>query len=191
MLVDNMTAPLDSASERTVAYVTIEIVNLWSSFCRAYYLSCCLGTMTAGGHRVVVNAGRFHSTMEAIGFAVEIAGRGRNKTGPWRRMEEPAWHVPATFLRVQQALQPSNLVNMHNAFSYSTTAFDDLRTLRNFFAHRNEDTARGVLGVARNNGISPRLHPADVICSRASNRPQSLVSDWLDDVRVVAQDMCR
>jgi hypothetical protein len=88
-------------------------------------------------------------------------------------------------------MQPSNLVSIQNAFAYQTTAFDDLRTVRNFFAHRNEETASKVVAVARKNGISPWFRPADAICSRAFSRPQSLVADWLDDIRVAIEALCR
>jgi hypothetical protein len=40
--------PVDAVADRSVAFVVIEAVNVWTLFCRAFYLSCVLGTRTVG-----------------------------------------------------------------------------------------------------------------------------------------------
>ena len=189
-LVDNLSPPVKPEDARTVVYVTIEALNLWSNFCRSFYLSCCFNAKTSGGHSVVISGPVINSHLDAIQFAVSVTGRSRRRSGPWSRRDEPAWHVPRIFLTVLTRLGMSNWTTVQAALSYPMGAFDDLRAVRNFFAHRNEETVAEVVQVARNHALSPNLRPTDLVCSSVPSRPQALMADWLDDIRSVAGALC-
>lgn len=45
--------------------------------------------------------------------------------------------------------------------------------------------------IARGVGVSARLRPSDILCSRAPGRPQNVLADWLDDIRNIASLMCQ
>lgn len=188
-LVDAYSLPVTPERERVVSYVTIEALNLWASFARAYYLSSALGARIRAGGRVTVQLQGIRTPGDAITFSVVKIQRRRG-TGPWKRRDEPAWHDPNTLLTLFGYLGASNLNEVHRAFGYQTGVFRQLPTFRNFFAHRNEETARKTADIARGYGLSPRLRPSEVLCTRSVGRPQNILADWLDDLRNVIQLMC-
>jgi hypothetical protein len=94
-------------------------------------------------------------------------------------------------LRVVDALNPSNAEVIANGLSTLTRAFDDLPIARNFFAHRNEDTAKKVARVARRLGVPAGSRPSDAVVSRLPTRPQNVLADWIDDVRCCVDLVCQ
>lgn len=189
VLLEPCVPPLTVEQERLVSYVTIEALNLWSSFARAYYLSSVLGAKTNAGTKVAVHGQVFRAPGDALGYAIKLL-RPHAGPGPWKRRDEPTWHDPQTLLKVYQALSASHLSDVQNAFSYPTLVFARLPTVRNFFAHRNEETARKAAQVARTYGLSPRLRPSDVLCTKLPGRPQAIAADWIDDLCSVISLLC-
>ena len=176
--------------DRRVSFVTIEAVNAWGIFCRFFYLSCALGGKDANGSRIVSGGGSFQTTQDALTLAVhEVKPRLRSKTGPWTYRDEPTWHQIDEFTRVMRALNPSNLSNVLKAVSLTTNVFQDLPTFRNFFAHRGEHTARKARSVANSYLVSTQLHPTSILVSYQPGRPQTILRDWLDDLRIVVELM--
>ncbi len=184
-LIDALSPPLDAAADRLVSYTAIEALNTWASFARAYYLSCCLyHARRANGTNVTLTGTTITSSIDALFWAARVV-KGAKKP-PINRREEPAWHDPNTLLKTFAALNVSNLSQVQAAFSYSTSAFAYLPTVRNFFAHRNKDTMHKVRDVARHLGINPNQRACEIVCSAMGGRPQNILADWLDDLRNVA-----
>ena len=105
--------------------------------------------------------------------------------------DEPTWHDPTVLLRLVRELNCSSLPQVTTALGYATTAFKDLPVFRNFFAHRNEGTAAKTANVARRCTLSPALRPSEILCARRAGRPQSVLSEWLDDLHNVIVSVCR
>ncbi|MBE0564913.1 MAG: hypothetical protein IH621_03080 [Krumholzibacteria bacterium] len=187
--VRGLALPIGAPEDRIIAYTAIEALNLWSEFVRSYYLSCCLGCRCRSGTPVTVGHG-FTTIEAAIGFAVTTIKSSRKSSGPWTRRDEPDWKVPHTLLKMLEEIDASNLDMARTALSYQTRVFKDLPTVRNFFAHRQEDTAKKVVAVAHSNGMSSRRRPAELMCTRLPNHPQNLLAGWLDDIRIVAIELC-
>ena len=78
-----------------VAYVTIESLNAWSQFSRAFYLSCMLNAKTEARATVAVMPAGVHLN-DAIGLAITRfkSYAKPNSLGEWDRRDEPAWHDP-------------------------------------------------------------------------------------------------
>jgi hypothetical protein len=190
-LVEQCAAPSTRKYDRIVSYVAIEALNLWTEFMRCYYLSCVLSGKRANGVRVKIATAGVRTVEDAINFAISCLRPYLKKVRPWRRRDEPSWHDPNTLLRLSDALGYSNLTEVRAAFAYPTRAFQDLPTVRNFFAHRNEETARKAVNIARSYGLSTLLRPSDILISIAPGRPQSVLSDWLDDIRYVIELLCQ
>lgn len=188
-LVDHVSSPLDEEEKRAIAFATIEALNMWGMFARAFFLSCALGARDPNGARIVTNA-PIANYDDAITFAVHAAKpQLRAKKGPWTHWDEPTWHDTHIFLSLMTQLSPNNLGSITGAMGYPTTVFRDLPTCRNFFAHRCEATAVKVSRVARRNGINPSLRPMDVLSSRLAQRPQNVLADWIDDLRTIIELM--
>ncbi|SRR5712691_6312261 len=188
-LVNSFSPPLDKPADRLVTYVAIEALNTWASFARAYYLSCCVRrARRENGARVTLTGGTIATSLDALFWACRVV-RGA-KRPPTDRRQEPAWHDPNTLLRTFAVLNPSNLGEMQAAFSFSTNVFDHLPTIRNFFAHRNDETMLKVRNVARNLAINPSQRACEIVCSTVTGRPQNILTDWLDDLSAVATLLC-
>jgi hypothetical protein len=188
-LINALSPPLDRAADRLVSYTAVEALNTWASFARAYYLSCCVcQARRTSGTNVSLTGATITNTIDALFWACQVV-RGAKKP-PKSRREEPAWHDPSTLLRTFAVLKPSNLSQVQAAFSYQTDAFVFLPTIRNFFAHRNEETMHKVRDVARQLGINPHQRACDIMCSATTGRHQNVLADWLDDLRNVAVLLC-
>jgi hypothetical protein len=140
------------------------------------------------GNRVAYSTS-FLSNQDAIAFAIKHTGSFKRSHGPWRRLDEPNWANPKTLIDLSAALRTSNFPIITAAFSIPAAAFAELPVFRNFYAHRNEDTATRVADIARRYAISPRLHPSDVLVARPAARPNNLASQYVTDIVNIVQLM--
>ena len=172
--------PVNNHMDRDIAYLTIETSNLWASFSRSFFLSCMFSGKHDAGGRVRCGP-TFGSVKDVISFAVTtIKPRGT----------EPNWSDPGILLLLLKVVGASNFAIVKSAFSYSTTVFRDLPSMRNFFAHRDEGTAKKTVRVARSVGVSVHLRPSEILCSRSPSRPQNVITDWIDDLRNIITLAC-
>ena len=124
--------------EARIAFVTIEMLNLWRNFIRSYYLSCVYTASTSSGVRITMRHLR-QTENQAIGFAVK-RWRPRSTSradGSWRSRDEPTWHDPNQVIPIMQDQGLSNLADFEAALSTGDRTFIDLPVFRNYFGHRN------------------------------------------------------
>jgi len=172
--------------DRRTAYVAIESMNLWGSFCRLYYLSTAMGAKDAAGRRVSTAAGPFATRQDAIGYAIQNVKPSvykKKASSPWTWWDEPMWGNPSDFTKAMKALQPSNLAAVVSATALPTDVFTELPKFRHFYAHRGEETARKARRIAPNYLLSPKLHPTAILNNFGPMRPQTIICEWLDDMR--------
>ena len=193
--------------DRHVAYSTIEAANLWAEFTRAYYLSWLLNPSRSSRPKVEVLGGctKNHgcpggdaatwSRDQALAHAINRYRTGRfvrTMPGPtWGPRDEPAWFKTSILLDLATDLACSHLADVKAAVSIPTRVFADLPVVRNFFAHRNDRTVLPIMALGPMNNVSPTLRPTEMLLARPSGRPQSLILDWLDDLRATVEDLCR
>lgn len=180
-----------SKDDRVVSYVAIEALNLWASFVRSFYLSCVVGVKNRAGQKITISRPGVSTASDAIIFSIRRMKPWVNTAQKLYRRDEPTWHDPNTIITLLTALGSSNLSQVHAAFAYPTFVFKHLPTFRNFFAHRNEDTAKKTAQISRSYGMSARLRPSEFLCTKVRRRPQNVLSDWLDDIRNVIGLLCQ
>lgn len=163
------------------AFVVNEAHNVMAGFLRGYYLSSATGGHLKDGTQILSTV-PIRSQREALEFVILKIGRTNRKSGPWSQRDEPVWHQPRMFLRALRFAGCSNTADAEKAFSVSTKAFEDLTVARNFYSHRNDETALKVRRLAKRLGLVS-TPPVDVVFSRAQGRPQAVVEDWLTDLR--------
>jgi hypothetical protein len=181
--IEGLRPPLDAASDRLVAFVAIECLSLWSNFTRSFYLSCVHGAKRASGGRVLVTVAGIHSNFDALNFS--------RSQFAYRRHSEPVWHETKTLLKLLRAAGASNLPQVQSALSVGPQVFKYLPTVRNFFAHRCDETFKKSSGIARQLGVGLGLRPCEIVCSQLPGRPQNVLADWIDDMRNVIELACR
>jgi len=76
--------------------------------------------------------------------------------------------------------------------AYRTDFYNLLPTIRNFYAHRCDETFRKAGNVGIRLGLSavPNLHATEIMCSKLSKRPHNIATDWLDDIGNVIDILC-
>jgi hypothetical protein len=83
------------------------------------------------------------------------------------------------------------LAQVQAALSLQTRVFFDLPSFRNFYAHRNRESAESAILLAKRNYlIAGPNHPSDVLAEPARNRPQALILDWIDDMSAIVELLC-
>lgn len=188
-LIRPIVVPASAADDRTVAFVCIEAANVWAGFSRSYFLSTALRAKL-NGRRVTVSTPPMRTKADAIAFAVRLTNpRAFRRGAPFGHRDEPDWQQTAVFTSLIGALGASNQGLVNAGVSISTRVFADLPTFRNFYAHRSEGTVGRIRRVARNYALSQSLHPTQMLCTILPSRPQSLMADWLDDIRIAIGKM--
>jgi hypothetical protein len=186
--VMNLTPVTSFSHDESISYVVIESNNLWASFVRAYYLSWFMRPKTIGGQRV--RCGRhFASFQDALLFAIRRRAPRYGDLRPSRR-NEPSWHDPNNLLLLASAVGVSNFSQISSALSFGATYSANLPTVRNFYAHRNDDTFRKVQSKAVLLGLGSNLRPCEFVCAALPSRPQNLLCDWLDEIRLTVELLC-
>ena len=177
--------------DKGLSSVVIETLNLWSNFSRQYVLSCLFRPTRA------LKMGRVQLSNAAIqtpGDLIHAAARirfGPTAPAPATRRQEPKWHEKDLLFKTCQAIGCSHLADVQAALSLGTRVFDDMPACRNFYAHRNDETAATVIALGKKQYlITGAEHPTDVLAFPAYKRPQPLILDWLDDMRIVMELLC-
>ncbi len=168
----------------TFSYVMIETVNLWSLFIRSFYLSCTQSTKHPTGAKVTCKPYGTKTTANAINVAMVYF-----KRKPSGR--EPAWHDRHTISKLAKHLGFSNESDIDNALSLAPKSLGDLVIIRNFYAHRNQETYSNVRNVAISYGLIGIDHPNELLQGIATGRPQQVILDLLDDLRNTIELMCQ
>ena len=184
--------PTTSVSDRDkhLAYVVIETQNLWANFVRSYLLSCLLMPRRVLGGRVTLTNAAIRSPGDLLLCAAQVQ-KGPLAPAPTTRREEPSWHDVQIFLRTCQTIGCSHLTVVQLGLSVQTRIFYDLPAFRNFYSHRNEESAERALGLVRRQYlITKAKHPTEALATSVLLRPQALVLDWLDELDVVMALIC-
>lgn len=177
-------------SDRIASFITIQCLNAWANFARAYFLSCTLSPWREKGLQITLNNSAIHTFDDAIDAAIRKCKPWIPQQGNWKRRDEPAWHIPETLIKSCEEICCSNRTEIREALSGQTEVFDHLSTFRNFYAHRNDDTAVKAKQIARSYSISLRSHPSEILLTPAYDRPQILILDWIDDIEAIVELLC-
>jgi hypothetical protein len=191
-LVSHYSGPVTAEKDRVISWAVIDALNLWSGFLRAYYLSGAITTKNKQGARIVFTSRKFPSAEAAMRFAI-VMKKKPAFTGPISsRRDEPSWHDAGILVDLLNKLKVSNLSQVRAAFSTSSGFIAELAVLRNFYAHRCDETSRKAARVGVRLGLTatPRLRASEIMCSRLPARPQNVITDWLDDMKNVIDVLC-
>ena len=181
---------------RMYSYIAIESMNCWTLFARNFIISSALGAATRNNGRVTSSVNRQSTVQDVVIDAAIVIRPWLGRAGRPTQInprEEPTWHDPAVLVRLCTSLHLSNLNTVSQALALNATFTRDLPTVRNYFAHKNADTAEKVRRIGRQYGISPyagnslrKKTPIAVISSPGIGRPQSILRDWLDEIETIA-----
>jgi hypothetical protein len=176
--------------DRHFAYVILETQNLWSNFVRSYLLSCLRTPRRIKNPAVTITNAAVTTPGDVILIATRV-WKGPAASAPADRRDEPPWHEKRFLLKTVREMQCSHYLDVEAALGIATRVIDDLPTFRNFYAHRNKDSARKAVELARRYYlITGFRHPTHVLAQPGHHRPQPLILDWLDDLSVIFDFLC-
>ena len=185
-IVDSLPQGYSRQSDRYVSYAAIRTLSVWSEFSRSYYLSYTLSPITRDGVNITTNNTSVTKFEDAIWEITKRLKRTGKKKRQIKRREEPSWHNPSCIIKGCQILEASNSNDVYAALSTQSKALEHLPVFRNFYSHRSDDTAIKALRLAHKHYSIPRLqHPTMVLLERPSGRPQSLLAEWIDDIKII------
>jgi hypothetical protein len=122
----------------------IKLQDRWAHFCRELVLNSAVGAVRTTQGNFIVR--RFGTEYEAL-KALRATFTGKSKKRPdW----EPRWFDPGEAIDAAQRLRVVNFGTVSAALGSTPSPLDDLRAVRNFFAHRGKlagSTARVRLGL--------------------------------------------
>jgi hypothetical protein len=174
----------------TVAYVAIEALNAWRLFARSFYLSCAIGAKTERKKGVTNTV---PASADYLGLAVIRYKKSAkpNAAGVWHRRDEPAWHDPNVVITVCANIGCSVQPGIEAAFSLRQNVFNDLPVFRNFFAHRNQGTAKAARDIAPRYALPSALPPSEILLSISPGASTPVIIDWLDELNITAEFICK
>lgn len=176
--------------DRQFAYVVIEALNLWANFSRSYVLSCLFRPKRITKGRVRIGNAAITTPAALFLLAAQIR-RGPAAAAPTSRRDEPSWHERDLLIKTCLGMACSHAADVQGALSGNTTVFEDLPAFRNFYAHRNDESAqKAVALVKRQYLIVGVRHPTGALSTPAYKRTQPLLLDWLDDMQIVMEFLC-
>lgn len=184
--------PITMDDDARLAWAVIEMLNLWAGFLRAYYLSGAIRTRTISGKPVRFTARTFANTESALRFAIRTVKDAKFSKSTVTRFDEPAWHSVDKFIKLQNTVAAPNLPQIYSAMAAGATFAPLLKELRNFYAHRCDETFYGAAQVGIKLGLTtkPDLRANSILCARLPKRPQNVITDWLDDMTNVVGLLC-
>jgi hypothetical protein len=179
---------------RTSSYVALEAYNAWFQFEREFYLSCAyLRPKRTGGARVHHASATVTDEASAIRYAIPIVKGSGAKIPPAgqpiRPADEPDWSRRDVLVKLAADL--SNEAQILSALSLQTTFFDDLPTIRIFYAHRARSTADKVRRLAlRRYGVPYLSHAHILVSTILPQRANTLLVEWLADMQLISSALC-
>lgn len=157
-----------------IATCVIELDNMSMSGVREFTFSTLTKARTVLGHRVSVNR-MFANEEEISAFLLSVLNSvAYAKLGApagIKRHKEPKVRDPKQTEKILNACNATNLPSLQNALALNVGLFRDLATVRNFYAHRNQDTFRKVREKANNMGVAVIRHPDDLVQALVIGRP--------------------
>lgn len=183
--------------DQTLAYVTIEAFTTWANFSREFYLSCAvMRPKTISGSRVLHQASDITDKRSALLRSIKRLKRTQEYDAAANAPRipprfEPAWHEKRTLLILSSDLELSNNASIVTGLSYPTSVFAELPTIRHFYAHRSQNTANKVATIAaRQYRLRSLQHPGELINVTHAGRAQTLLAEWLSDMRAIGKALC-
>lgn len=178
------------SADPAVAFVVIELDNLWAGIARSLFLSAAFCARDGAGNRLQLsNVARAKSTNDALTHAIRRCKKSEytGSNGPWTWSDEPRWWLPGTLLDSLDEIGASNHNQVSTALGASPGVFDHLHIFRNFYAHRDRGPRARLAQALRRLQFPTTYTATQALTSPAADpqgvRPQPMILDWLDDIR--------
>ncbi len=132
----------------------IRLHDSWARFCEELIVVSSYACPNSLNGMHVPKVPRVRSRQVALTQAMVRTRRGRRK---------PRWADANESISAAQRLGIVNFPNVSAGLGLTPSPVDDLRRMRNFFAHRNVTTAQHVRNIAHSIGAPTQTRPTDLL----------------------------
>jgi len=172
--------------EVELSALTINMQSFWSNWSRAFYFSSVLGTLSNSGTPIYNTAG-----IKNEHDALTVAIKGKLvQSPPWNSNQEPKWFDPAVLARNLGFASVNVSANLTPMLVGAPRSFQDLRTARNYFAHRSADLRREALAIGPTYLMGSARRPSDILLFVEPKHTLSVIERWALDFRQLASALC-
>lgn len=139
---------------------TIQLQDQWSAFCRdLVFGSWRGGVVTLSGVAIQRRSGDVSDDAALRTLRATFIGKNK-KSQYW----EPKWFVPSQTLDAAKRLSIANFASVSTGVGLTPSPLDELRAVRNYFAHRGRESSAKL-------AIYLRRHPSDVVAHHFMSQP--------------------
>ena len=186
LLASRMRSSSGAEADRIASYVCINALNVLAEFNRTYFGLALENGVTRSG---IVVATRFPkgTTIESALNTLHPPGATARPRGG--RRFEPSWHTMPKFFSILQAAAVSTAAQIGVTMGLPVRVMHDLPTLRNFFAHRNGETAQKSRRLLNRYYSVAVGHPSSMLGNFSSARPTTILEDWMAELEIVFDTM--
>ena len=177
--------PRDEA-DRIASYVCINSLNMLAEFNRTYFALALENAQTRTGNIVGTQFPKNTSVYTALSNLNLLHPKAPASVS---RRYEPAWHSMPLFLNVLVWASVTTEGQVRVAMGLPFRVLGDLPTIRNFFAHRNGETAQKSRRMLSRYYSVPSSHPSFMLASFSSGRPTTILEDWIVELEIVFDTM--
>lgn len=124
--------PLAATDRRQAEHIIFQLQNVWEIHVRNFILISATGRAIGGSGQIPASIPRKYRSREAACHFLLLTSRNRY---------EPKWYRPADAIRAATTLRLANLADVAAAIGSTPWPLEDLRLIRNFFAHRSRSSA--------------------------------------------------
>lgn len=181
--------------DRALLYVGVESLNLWTQFCKTYTIECSRGTRNLSGN--TWRSATFPSREpDDIVFHVSVKHghldvRKLPANAPRRATfnQQPTWRQLDVVQKCCQTLSIGNEQPIRLALGLGATFLRELHHVRNFAAHKCEETRIKVDRVAAGRGIFSKSDLPSIMLAPGQGAPTT-TAQWLGEMETAMSLMC-
>ena len=174
-----------------VAYVTIETLNAWAQFSKAFYLSCVINAATESRVKISVTP-QGMSTNDAIGTAIVRFKKYAtpNSLGEWARRDEPAWHDPNVLLEVCRTVNCSLYGQIQPPFLWGSAFLLTCRCSETSTVTEIVRVRRVAQRIAPLYLVPTALRPSEILLRKKPAASASLLLEWMAELKITSEFIC-
>lgn len=172
--------------------LVVEMHNQWSQFSRAVALSAYFNPKLSDGVRARLNGQSFSCMDDYRYYCASQFKHYLRKQNPKRitRRDEPDWADISKVYKILSGVGYSEIDRVNSAANLCGADISNFTSVRNFYAHKNDETLGKVVDICRRSYSMPLRggeHLSEVLTMSAYSRPQPIIVDWLSKLRIAAE----
>lgn len=164
-------------SQLACEMIVVRLHDSWTRFCRELVVLSAYGsTTTLGGNAISKSNPRITNRASVVPLLLSSLYRKQQRN-------EPRWGTASECIDASTRLQIQNLSTVASALGATNSPGDELRIVRNFYAHRRKNTSIQAIGTGH---FSHRCQPVVFHLNALSSAGMTVFDTWVQGLEAVA-----